>query len=142
MATERDDSNDSAFVPLLAAPVTLLSAVADDSIAAPGPAGSEPVHSATTRRLTPAAAPPGLTTEDNSVSAAGEKPATPWTTAVRQQAAAVAGEIQRGIERFDWPSSAMLTLFLALAVAGYMLLLAVTEASPRSWKFQLLTPPN
>jgi hypothetical protein len=43
--------------------------------------------------------------------------------------------------RFDWPSASLPMGLLGLLALGALLLLAVTEASPRTWQFRPYTPP-
>lgn len=43
--------------------------------------------------------------------------------------------------RFDWPSASLPAGLLGLFALGVLLLLAVTEASPRTWQFRPYTPP-
>jgi hypothetical protein len=76
------------------------------------------------------------------VAPAGD-PAAPLPVQIAQDTQSTATTTSRsgGHDRFDWPDASPIAAFVALMALGYLLLLAVTEASPRNWQFRpLLTP--
>jgi hypothetical protein len=78
----------------------------------------------------------------SSAPAAPRSPLDPAKTAsnLTTATATSAGGSNSG-PRVDWPSASLPAGLLGLFLFGALLLLAVTEASPRSWQFRPFTPP-
>lgn len=100
------------------------------------------VAASSTQSLFWPTSPLKLTLSNAGSSDADTEPVLSSSTAVRPQTALIASEMLRGMERLDGPSSGLLLQYMALAFVGYLLLLTVTKASPRSWQSELATPPN
>jgi hypothetical protein len=85
---------------------------------------------------------PGLAPVLSSAPAAPQSPMDPSGTASHNITTSVttAGGSNSG-PRVDWPSASLPAGILGLFLFGALVLLAVTEASPRTWQFRPFTPP-